>query len=138
MTFGLLDAPFTLSVALGSVLEECQHVDTVLTKLAECGLRVNYPKCEFFKPSVKFVGLMVSGDGISPSLANVEEMVKFETPHNVASLRAFLRILGFYRRFIPLFSIKSAPLFALLKRDLKFNPISTGGGGGGCFPPPAQ
>ena len=36
-----------------------QHVDTVLTKLAERGLRENYAKCEFFKPSVKFVGLMV-------------------------------------------------------------------------------
>ena len=43
-----------------------QHVDTVLTKLVERGLRVNYAKCEFFKPSVKFVGLLVSGDGICP------------------------------------------------------------------------
>ena len=142
MTFGLLDAAFTLSAAIGTTLDECkeyagvyyddiivhspdlethfQQVDSVLDKLAERGLRINYAKCEFIKESVKFVGLTVSGAGISPSPAKVDKIVKFETPSNIESLRAFMGMAGFYRRFIPLFSIKSAPLFALFKRENKF------------------
>ena len=89
MTFGLLDAAFTLSAAIGTTLDEYkeyagayyddmivhspdlethfQQVDAVLDKLAERGLRINYAKCEFIKQSVKFVGLTLSGAGISPS-----------------------------------------------------------------------
>ena len=133
MTFGLLDAAFSLSATVRMVPEDCKdfagayyddiiihspdlnthfhHIDTVLTKLAERGLRVNYAKCELAKPSVKFVGFVVSGDGIQPSPAKVEEIIRFDTRHKVESLRAFLGISGCYRRFIPLFSIKSAPLF---------------------------
>ena len=69
---------------------------------------------------MKFVGLTVSRAGISPSPAKVDEIVKFETPSNIESLRAFMRMARFYRRFISLLSIKSAPLFALFKRENKF------------------
>ena len=101
MTFGLLDAAFTLSAAIGTTLDECeeyagayyddiivhspdlethfQQVDSVLDKLAERGLRINYAKCEFIKESVKFVGLTVSGAGISPSPAKVDEIVNLKT-----------------------------------------------------------
>ena len=67
MIFGLLDAAFSLLAAVGMVLEDCKdfagvyygdiiihspdlnthfyHIDTVLTKLAERVLKVNYAKC---------------------------------------------------------------------------------------------
>ena len=48
-------------------------------------------------------------------LANKVETIKhYEIPIDYASLRRFLGMIGFYRRFIPLFADIAEPLYQLL------------------------
>ena len=46
--------------------ELIDHLDRVFTRLRERGLKVKPSKCVFFKSPIKFLGHLVSADGIEP------------------------------------------------------------------------
>ena len=142
MPFGLVGAPYTLSAAMNIALEDCKgfargyyddilifsqdlethlrHVGCVLDSLAKYGLQINYKKCEFVKREVKFVGFVVSGNGILPSSRKVSDIVDFKTPSSVDALRTFLGMASYYRKFVVDFSKRAVPLYALLKKGTSF------------------
>ena len=43
-----------------------------------------------------------------------------QRPTNKRDIQVFLGMIGYYRQFIPLFSVTAQPLFELLKLDVKF------------------
>ena len=66
-------------------------------------------------------GLLVTRDGIKADPKKVEAVRDFPVPQNLRSLRSFLGLASYYRRFIPQFSRVAGPLFALTKKDSPFN-----------------
>jgi len=69
---------------------------------------------------VVYLGHVLSKDGISVDDSKVSVIRTHPVPQNVSQLRSFLGIANYYRRFIKNFSIKTANLRSLLKRDGKF------------------
>ena len=57
-------------------------------------------KCEFWLDSVAFLGHVVSKDGVAVDLKKVEAIVEWNRPNNVAEIRSFLGLAGYYRRFV--------------------------------------
>ena len=54
-------------IVFGSTIEETmQRLDMVLTRLAKLNLKVKSGKCQFFFEQLRFLGHLVSEDGISP------------------------------------------------------------------------
>ena len=47
----------------------------------------------------------------------MEAISKLHTPMNMAEVRSFLGLVGYYRRFVKKFSDKVTPLNALLRKD---------------------
>ena len=47
----------------------------------------------------------------------MEAISKLPPPINVAEVRSFLGLVGYYRRFVKKFSDKAAPLNALLRKE---------------------
>lgn len=77
-------------------------------------------KCEFFKTSIKFLGVILSDKGIGVCPEKVESVVNMAPPKNVKGVRSFLGLSGFYRRFIPQYSKIAEPLTRLTKKDSRF------------------
>ena len=50
---------------------------------------------------VEFLGHRLGVVGISPSPTKAEVIIQFPIPTNMKSLRQFLGMVNFYRRFIP-------------------------------------
>ena len=69
---------------------------------------------------VVYLGYVVCREGISPDPEKVKAVREFPQPHNVKSLRSFLGLASYYRRFIQGFSVVANPLFGLTKKDTDF------------------
>jgi hypothetical protein len=52
--------------------------------------------------------------------AKGDDVLKWEPPRTVKEIRSFLRLVGYYRRFIDRFSKIVKPLTTLLEKDTEF------------------
>ncbi|XP_075585803.1 uncharacterized protein LOC124494402 isoform X2 [Dermatophagoides farinae] len=81
--------------------EHVTHLDILFNKLAEFGLTISMDKSSFFKNEVKFLGHKISKDGISVLEEKLDAIINYPVPSTVKSLKRFLGMVNFYRRFIP-------------------------------------
>ena len=95
--------------------EHADHVLQVLRRLHKRGLQVDIDKCEFNTTRVKYLGMIVTTNGIEMDTEKVEAIQKWEAPLSVKDVQAFLGFANFYRRFIPSFSARLRPLNKLTK-----------------------
>ena len=100
--------------------EHEQHLRTVLQTLREKQLYAKFSKCEFWIDEVVFLGHVVSGRGIEVDPKKIEAVVNWETPKNVAEVRSFLGLAGYYRRFVEGFSLIASPVTKLLRKNVTF------------------
>ena len=69
---------------------------------------------------VLYLGHTISDQGISPDATKIEAIKNFPKPINLKSLRSFLGLAFYYRRFIPGFSAVANPLFKLTRKNANF------------------
>ena len=95
--------------------DHASHVLQVLRRLHARRLQININKCEFNTTRVKYLGMIVTTNGIKLDTKKVEAIQKWEAPSSVKDVQAFLGFLNFYRRFIPSFLVKVKLLNELTK-----------------------
>jgi hypothetical protein len=69
---------------------------------------------------VPFLGHIISNGGISVDPAKVKEVVVWTIPTTVIEIRSFLRLAGYYRRFIEGFSKIAKPMTSLMEKGREF------------------
>ncbi|KAI2665243.1 Transposon Tf2-8 polyprotein [Labeo rohita] len=98
-----------------NMAEHRHHVQQVLHKLCEHRLYLKLEKCEFHRPSVHFLGHIISAEGVQMDQGKVSVIQEWPQPLTVKELQRFLGSANFYRRFIKDYSIITAPLTSLLR-----------------------
>ena len=98
----------------------CEHLAEIFDRFRQAKLRLNPSKCKFALAKVVYLGHVFHKDGISVDESKVSVIKTYPIPQNVQQLRSFLGLANYYRRFLKNFSIKTANLRSLLKRDAKF------------------
>jgi hypothetical protein len=63
---------------------------------------------------------MVNKEGIRPDPGKIEVVLHFPTPKNVTSVRSFLGLMSYYRKYVRGYSKLAGPLFELTKKDIPF------------------
>jgi hypothetical protein len=101
-------------------LEHETHVKKVLNRLREAGLQLDVKKCEFHVTKTKFLGYIVSTDGIEVDPAKIAVVRNWEAPTTVKGVQSFLGSCNFYRRFIREYSRIAKPLNRLTRKDVSF------------------
>jgi hypothetical protein len=74
----------------------------------------------FAQPQVKYLGYIVSSDGIRASPDKTKAVTNFLVPKNVKDFRPFLGLASFYKRLVPKFAPIAKPLTELLRNDAPF------------------
>ncbi|XP_076932774.1 uncharacterized protein LOC143598451 [Bidens hawaiensis] len=77
-------------------------------------------KCHFVVTEGIVLGHKISRDGIEVDCAKIDTISRLPSPTNVKAIRSFLRLAGFYRRFIKDFSKITHPMTRLLEKDVPF------------------
>ena len=102
-----------------TIEEHIERLDGVFTKLKEHGLKIKPSKCHFFRKEVKYLGHIVSEEGVSTDPAKTEAIRTWPKPKTEKELRSFLGIAGYYRRFVQNFAKIAAPLHSILSKPEK-------------------
>ena len=90
------------------------HLEGVFKRIAEAGLKLRPSKCHFLKHKIRYLGHVVSEQGVGTDPDKIKDVKSWPAPQSVDELRRFLGFVGFYRRFIKDFSKIACPLYDLL------------------------
>lgn len=84
-------------IVFGCSLEEHEEcLLQVLDRLEEVGPKLCFNKCQFCQPSVKYVGHVVSTNGMATDPEKIKAVAKWPRPTDLKSLRSFLGFCGHY------------------------------------------
>lgn len=95
--------------------EHLERLQAVFSRIKEAGLKLKPSKCKFFQKSIKYLGHIVSEDGVATDPDKVKAVKEWPIPKSVKEVQSFLGFVGFYRRFIEGFSKIAKPLHQLLQ-----------------------
>jgi hypothetical protein len=76
------------------------HLRLVLQKLRDNQLYAKFSKCDFWLKEVALLGHIVTDGGIKENPGKIREILNWKQPKDVSKIRSFLRLAGYYRRFI--------------------------------------
>jgi transposase InsO family protein len=101
-------------------LEHEQHVKKVLERLRHAGLQIDLKKCEFHVTRTKYLGFIVSTNGIEVDPDKISVIKHWTPPTTVKGVQSFLGFCNFYRRFIRDYGIIAKPMVNLTKTGVRF------------------
>lgn len=97
------------------------HVRQVLEKLREAGLQVDLKKSEFSVKRTKFLGFVLTTDGIEVDQDKIAVLRNWQYGTTVKGVQSFLGFCNFYRRFIKDYGRIAKSLNALTGKGRLFN-----------------
>jgi len=101
--------------------EHKQHVKKVLKRLRRHKLYASSSKCYFHWDKIKFLGYIISTNGLQMDKSKVQTIWDWPAPRRVKDVQSFLGFANFYRRFIKDYSELSAPLTFLTRKTTPWN-----------------
>ena len=145
MPFGLTNAPATFQALINTTLcryldifvsaylnniliytkstlkEHIQEVKKVFKVLQDADIRLRPDKCKFHVKTVKFLGSIITTDGIQMDDKKVKAIREWPEPRNLRDVQTFLGFANFYRRFIQRYSQICTPLTKMTKKEQPFH-----------------
>ena len=126
MPFGLCNAPATFQRLMDMVLkgllwQSClvyiddviivgktfeQHLSNLAQVFGRLGLKLQPYKCHLLQSEVRFLGHVVSTQGVSPDPEKCDKVKQWPTP---TSTKEMQQLASYYRRFVKKFFIHSCP-----------------------------
>ena len=97
--------------------QHLKRLKAVFQRLREAGMKLKASKCHFAKTEVKYLGHIVSKQGIRADPDKLNAMANYLVPADLKQLRQFLGLTNYYRRFIKGYSNIAEPLHKLTRKN---------------------
>ena len=127
MTGILKDFPFAIAYLDDIIIfskttqEHLSHICMVFEKLKTANLSMKKSKCNFFSKEIQYLGHILSATGIRPLPSKTHAIQHMNPPTTPRQIRAFLRLVGYYRKFIKGFMEIAKLLTLLTRQQVKFD-----------------
>jgi hypothetical protein len=109
-----------LTITKGDFEDHLDHLEQVLTRLSEAGLKINASKSSFCQSELEYLGYWITRKGIRPMTKKVEAILKLKTPTKRRELQKFIGMINYYRDMWPQRSEILAPLTALTSKKVRW------------------
>ena len=110
-----------LVVTQGGFDTHMDHLEQVLTKIAEAGLKINAAKSFFCCDELEYLGYLINKEGVRPTLKKVEAIRQIAPPKTRKQLRRFIGMVNYYRDMWPKRAHLLAPLSSMTSKTVKWN-----------------
>ena len=113
---------YTNDIMIASRTEE-QHLEQLEAVLKACrnaNLKLKAVKCHLFEKEMKFMGRVITPEGVKPDPENVEDVLKWKPPTDKKELAGFLDFASYYREFIKGYAEIASPLQSMKKLNVEF------------------
>ncbi|KAI4883507.1 hypothetical protein NFI96_029468 [Prochilodus magdalenae] len=139
MPFGLHGAPATFQRLMDQVLtglntfaaaylddiivysssweDHVRHLGQVFERILSAGLTINPSKCAIAKTETEYLGYVIGNGIIKHQVQKVEVIRSCPLPQTKTQVRSFLGMAGWYRRFVPNFSVRAVALIDLTRKN---------------------
>ncbi|GFT93159.1 retrovirus-related Pol polyprotein from transposon 297 [Trichonephila clavipes] len=101
--------------------EAIDRLKKVLQVSSDYGLEINFDKCQFLHRKIEFLGHIIENNKLFPSPSKTKSVVNYPEPKTTKEVQRFLGLTGYFRKFIPAYSVIAKPLSDLLRKDTPFN-----------------
>ncbi|GJW78303.1 putative reverse transcriptase domain-containing protein [Tanacetum coccineum] len=100
--------------------EHAYHLRIILELLKKEKLYAKFSKCDFWISILQFLGHVIDSQGIHIDPAKIEAVKNWASPTTPTEVRQFLRLTGYYRRFIKDFLKIAKSLTELTQKNKKY------------------
>lgn len=142
MSFGLSNAPATFQAVMNKLFhglkgvlvymddiliftktkeEHVALLDKVLRILEQNEFFVRMSKCDFERSELKYLGHIVSGEGIKVDPAKIQVIENWPRPSSQKEVRSFLGLANYFRKFIQGYSALASPLIRLTRKEVSWS-----------------
>ena len=109
---------------IGSAVKNFDALIPSLRKIFECirtsGPKLSPNKCTFATQKVKFLGKIITPEGIQPESKRIERFLKtIKLPRTPKQVKRLVGFVQFWRDFIPNLGDKLMPFYKLLRKDIE-------------------
>ncbi|KAL7073689.1 hypothetical protein ACQ4LE_007495 [Meloidogyne hapla] len=137
--FGLSGAPTTFQKAMEEVRQACSrsflvylddcilgsedersHLNDLgafLKTIKEAGLKLKPEKCKVGQAEIRYLGHLISANGIRIDPKDLEPIMKLKKPNTLTELRSLIGMLSYFRKFTPNFAEVMGPIYDLTKKE---------------------
>ena len=90
--------------------ESLERLEHIFLRFREANLKLKAKKCDLFRTSIKFLGHVVSEDGVQTDPDKCKAVREWGVPKSRKEVKSFLGLASYYRRFIKGFAAIARPL----------------------------
>ena len=98
-----------------------RNLESVLSRLRAANLKLQPSKCAMARKKVRFLGHVISSEGISTDPEKTSKVATWPAPTCKRDVQQFLGLANYYRRFIKNFAEIAKPLHQLTEKTHSFS-----------------
>ena len=100
--------------------EHIHHLKIVFERLLEYNITINFQKCNFLQKEAKFLGNIISSEGIRQDPKKLEKIKNIKRPRNKKQLQSLLGFFNFNAKYVEKHAEEWYPLLQLTRKGVPF------------------
>ena len=100
-----------------AIADHDEKLKKLLLRCRERGLKLNKHKLRLRQKEVRFIGHLITADGLKPDPEKVRAVEQMPEPTDVAGVRRFIGFVNYLSKFVPSLSDKCEPLRKLTLQE---------------------